>query len=97
MHRRVGADFEVLRRRDMESRYPAMTIRDDEYCVLDRRGGWNEPDTYISALHAKVIDMGVEIREDEPVEEFIRQGDRITGVRLAEVLEIWQRTRWFAR
>ena len=83
MHRRVGADFEVLRRRDMESRYPALTIRDDEYCVFDRRGGWNEPDTYIRAMHAKVVDMGVEIREDEPVEEFVREGDRMTGVRLS--------------
>ncbi len=81
MHRRAGARFEVLRRAETEKRFPALRIRDDEYCVLDLRGGWNEPDTYIAALSAKVREMGVEVREDDPVEEFIVEDGKVRGVR----------------
>jgi len=81
MQHGAGAKFEVLRRKEMEQRFPALSIKDSEYCVLDLRGGWNEPDTYIHALRAKVREMGVEIRENEPVEEFIVEGGRVRGVR----------------
>jgi len=81
MHRRAGARFEILRRDELEKRFPALHIGDDEYGVLDLRGGWNEPDTYIRALRAKVLEMGVEIQEDEPVEDFVIEGGRVKGVR----------------
>ena len=81
MHRRAGARFDVLRSAQVEERFPDLRIRDDEYCVLDYRGGWNEPDTYIRALSARVRQLGVEIREDEPVEEFSIESGRVSGVR----------------
>ena len=56
-------------------------MQEDEYGILGLRGGWNEPDTYIAALAARVRDIGVEIIEDEPVEEFINGGGKIKGVR----------------
>ena len=88
MHRRVGARFEILRRGEVEKRFPALRIKDDEYCILDPRGGWNEPDTYIAALSDKVREMGVEIREYEPVEEFIRADEKIKGVRTRNTGEL---------
>ena len=45
MQHRAGAKFEVLRRKDMEQRFPALNIKDNEYCVLDLRGGWNKSST----------------------------------------------------
>jgi glycine/D-amino acid oxidase-like deaminating enzyme len=88
MHCRVGARFEVLRRGEVEKRFPALRIKDDEYCILDLRGGWNEPDTYIAALSARVREMGVEVREDEPVEEFILEDAKVKGVRTRKAGEL---------
>ena len=81
MYRRAGARFDTLRSAEVEERFPDLRIRNDEYCVLDYRGGWNEPDTYIRALSAKVRQLGADIREDEPVEEFIIESGCVSGVR----------------
>ena len=82
MHRSCGARFEVLRRRELEARFPELRLRDDEYGVLDLRGGYNEPDSYIPALTAKVRESGVQIREHCTVEDFLIEGHRMQGVRL---------------
>ena len=80
MHRRAGGKFEVLRRPALEARFPDLRIKDDEYGILDLRGGYNEPHRYIPALMAKVGEMGVEIREHEALADFIIEGDRVKGV-----------------
>ena len=61
MHRRVGAQCEILKDREVEQCFAALRLQEDEYGILGLRGGWNEPDTYIAALAAQVRDMGVEI------------------------------------
>ena len=61
MHRRVGAQCEILKDREVEQCFAALRLQEDEYGILGLRGGWNEPDTYIAALAARVRDMGVEI------------------------------------
>ena len=88
MHRRVGARFEILDRSAVAKRFPALHIEENEYGILDLRGGWNEPDTYIAALAAKVREMGVEIREQEPVEAFIQAEGGIKGVRTRTLGEL---------
>ena len=88
MHRRAGARFLVLRRREIEERFPDLRIGDDEHGVLDLRGGYSEPDRYLPALSAKVRDMGVEIREGVTVEDFLVEGGRVTGVRTRESGEL---------
>lgn len=82
MHRRSGARFEVLRRSELKARFPDLRIKDNEYGVLDLRGGYSEPDRYIPALAAKVRELGVEIREHHTVEDFLVEGGRIKGVHL---------------
>ncbi len=82
MHRRCGARFEVLRRRELEARFTDLRLGDDEYGVLDLRGGYNEPDRYIPALTAKVRESGVQIREHCTVEDFLIERHRVQGVRL---------------
>ena len=81
MHRRAGGRFEVLRRGDLEARFPDLKVAAEEYGVLDLRGGYSEPDRYIPALAAKVREMGVEIREGETIEDFVMEGGEVTGVR----------------
>ena len=86
--RRAGGRFEVLRGRLLEERFPDLKVGDEEYGVLDLRGGWNEPDRYIPALTAKVREMGVEIREGETVEEFLVESGQVKGVRLRNTGEL---------
>lgn len=82
MHRRAGARFEVLRRKELETRFPDLRVKDNEYGVLDLRGGYSEPDRYIPALAAKVRELGVQIRAHCTVEDFLIEGNRVQGVRL---------------
>ena len=88
MQRRAGAHFDILRRAEVEERFPDLRIGDDEYCVLDYRGGWNEPETYIRALTARIRQMGVEVRENLAVEEFLIEDGRLSGIRTRTAGEI---------
>ena len=88
MHRRSSARFEVLRRSELEARFPDLRLEDDEYGVLDLRGGYNEPDRYIPALTAKVRESGVQIREHCIVEDFLIEHHRVQGVRLRDGEEL---------
>ena len=88
MQRDAGAQFEVLRRPDIEARFPDLRIAEEEYGVLDLRGGYSEPDRYLPALTAKVRDLGVQIQEGQVVEEFLIEGGSVTGVRTSESGEL---------
>ena len=88
MHRRAGARFEVLSRRQVEERFPDLRLTQNEHGVLDLRGGYSEPDRYIPALEAKVRQLGVDIREHSSVERFLVRSDRVQGVSLSDGTEL---------
>ncbi len=88
MQRAAGARFDVLERRNVEKRFPDLCLKDDERGVLDYRGGWSEPDRYIPALAAKVRELGVEIREQQTVEDFLVENGRVVGVRTRQAGEL---------
>ncbi len=88
MQRDAGARFEVLRRPEIEARFPDLRVAEEEYGVLDLRGGYSEPDRYLPALTAKVRDLGVQIQEGQVVEEFLIEGGRVEGVRTRESGEL---------
>ena len=88
MHRAAGARFDLLNRSDLEKRFPALRLKNDECGVLDYRGGWSEPNRYIPALAAKIRALGVEIREYQTVEGFIVENDRVHGVRTSKSGEL---------
>ena len=67
MWRRNGGQFDILRGSEISERFPDLLSTDDEYGILDHRSGFSEPHHYVSALKAKLVDMGVEIREHETV------------------------------
>ena len=80
MWRQLGAQFDVLRGGEISERFPDLVAQDTDSGTLDLRAGYSEPHRYVPALRAKVEDMGVEIRENEPVTGFERSGGRVTGV-----------------
>ena len=60
--------FDVLRGGEISERFPDMVALETDTGVLDLRAGYSEPHRYVPALRAKLEDMGVEIREHEPVD-----------------------------
>ena len=80
MWHRLGGRFEVLRGREITERFPDLAAIETDIGVLDLRSGYSEPHRYVPALRAKLEDMGVEIRETEPVVGFDIDGGRVRGV-----------------
>ena len=80
MWRRLGGRFEVLRGGEISERFPDLAAVEADIGVLDLRSGYSEPHHYVPALRAKLEDMGVEIRENEPVVGFDIHGGRLKGV-----------------
>ncbi len=80
MWRRLGGQFEVLNGGEIRERFPDLATEETEIGVLDLRSGYSEPHRYIPALRAKLEDMGVEFRENEPVTGFDLREDRVRGV-----------------
>ena len=80
MWRRLGGRFEVLRGGEISERFPDLAAVETDIGVLDLRSGYSEPHRYVPALRAKLEDMGVEIRENEPVAGFDIHGGRLRGV-----------------
>lgn len=77
---RLGARFEVLRGGEISESFPDLAVQETEIGILDPRSGYSEPHRYIPALKAKLEDMGVEFRENEPVTGFDLRNDRVRGV-----------------
>ena len=80
LHDNLGAKYETYIGRELTDKFSDVITKDDEYGVLDPRGGYSEPDTYIPALRNKIESMGVKIQENEIVNNFIFNGNKITGV-----------------
>ncbi len=81
LYKRLGAPFEILTSAEIRKRWPDLTPREDFIGLLDPLGGYSEPNEYIPAITQKIREMGVEIRENETVTDFIMKGDCVTGVK----------------
>ena len=73
--------YAILDAAEMRRRWPDLRPHDEWIGLLDPQGGYSEPDEYLPALAARVRSLGVEIREGERVEEVLRDGVRVVGVR----------------
>ena len=80
MWRRNGGQFDILRGAEISERFTDLESEDTDYRVLDHRSGFSEPHHYVSALKAKLEDLGVDIRENEPVIGFELRGGRVREV-----------------
>ena len=86
LYDRCGAPYEVLDAREMRARWPALRPRDEQIGLYDPRGGYSEPDEYLPALARRCRELGVEIREGQPVGEIVVRGGRAAGVRTPDGL-----------
>ena len=80
MWERIGGRYEVLRGGEISERFPDLAVQETDIGVLDPRSGYSEPHRYIPALRAKLEDMGVEFRVNEPVTGFDLRNGHLRGV-----------------
>lgn len=83
LYERLAIPYETLDAHEIQKRWPDLTPRDDLIGLYDPNGGYSEPDEYIAALSGQVRRLGVDVLENEPVFDFLRSGDQITGVQTA--------------
>ncbi len=84
LYDRLGAPYEILDAAEMHQRWPELTPAESDIGLFDPLGGYSEPEEYIPALAQRCRELGVEIREGEPVTGFIQRNGRVTGVTTAE-------------
>lgn len=77
---RLGSKVEVLRGKELTNKFSSVVGNHEEFGILDLRGGYSEPHRYVPALHKKIKDMGVQIREHEEVVDFDLKGSKINGI-----------------
>jgi glycine/D-amino acid oxidase-like deaminating enzyme len=83
LYDRLGAQYEILDAEAMQRRWPQLRLPDSTIGLYDPLGGYSEPHEYLPAITARVRELGVEIREHEPVADVIVRGGRAVGVRTA--------------
>ena len=80
LHDSLGAKYETYIGNELTDKFSDVKTKDDEYGILDPRGGYSEPHTYIPALRKKIESMGVKIVENEQVNNFNFSGNKLKGV-----------------
>ncbi len=88
LYDRLGAPYEVLNAAEIHARWPELHPTAEIIGLHDPLGGYSEPDDYIPALSRHVRELGVEIVEQQPVQNFIESQGRITGVQTSG--RIWE-------
>ena len=84
MYEALGAPFQILDAGEISEKWPDLHPPGEAKGLFDPLGGYSEPDEYIPAIARQCRQLGVEIRENEKVEEFILQNGAVTGVRTAK-------------
>lgn len=81
LYDRLGAPYRVLTAGEIRQRWPRLHPPMDFVGLHDPLGGYSEPPEYLSALAQRVRELGVEVRENTVVTDFLRSGAAVTGVR----------------
>ncbi|MAU08366.1 MAG: hypothetical protein CL607_00975 [Anaerolineaceae bacterium] len=86
LYDQLDVPYEVLDATEIHYRWPKLTPDTASGIVglYDPLGGYSEPQRYIPAIAAKARQLGVEIRENQIVTGFERNGDTFTGVQTAD-------------
>ena len=80
LHDELGAKYEIYIGDELTKKFSDLKAEDDEYGILDPRGGYSEAHTYIPALRKKIENMGVKIFENEEVRNFTFSGNKTNGL-----------------
>ncbi len=81
LYRECQLPYEILSAREIRQRWPLLTPADNLMGLFDPLGGYSEPDDYVPALAQHCRALGVDIREGVTVTEFVKEGDRVIGLR----------------
>src|SRR5690606_4544240 len=80
LYEQCGVPFEILTAKEMHSRWPDLYPSGELVGLFDPLGGYSEPENYLAALKIACIKLGVDIREEEPVRDFVFRSGSIAGV-----------------
>lgn len=80
LYEQCGAPFEILTAKEMRTRWPDLYPSGELVGLFDPLGGYSEPDEYLSALKIACSKLGVDIREEEPVKDFVLRSGSIAGI-----------------
>lgn len=72
--------YEVIDAKEIRYRWPELTPSDDVIGLHDPLGGYSEPDDYIPALTQQCRHLGVDIREQQLVTDFLLKNGQVRGV-----------------
>ena len=86
LYDKLSVPYQQLNAAETVRRWPALHPREDAVGLFDPLGGYSEPAEYIPALRARVEQLGVEIREYQPVTGIEAKAGAVKGVRTAEGL-----------
>lgn len=76
--------YEIIDAAQIRKRWPDLNPPEDIIGLYDPLGGYSEPDEYLPALANKCRELGVEIREHQPVDDFLMRDGRVAGVTTPE-------------
>jgi sarcosine oxidase, subunit beta len=71
---------EIIGAQEIHHRWSDLTPKEDTIGLYDPLGGYSEPDQYIPALTQRCRDLGVDIREQHPVSDFLLKNGNVYGV-----------------
>ncbi len=71
--------YEILDAAEIRQRWSLLRPDDDAIGLFDPLGGYSEPDDYVPALAQKCRELGVDIREEVIVSDFVKERGRIKG------------------
>ena len=86
LYDKLSVPYQELNASEISRLWPALHPREDAVGLFDPLGGYSEPAEYIPALRARVEQLGVEIREYQPVTGIEVKAGTVKGVRTAEGL-----------
>lgn len=72
--------YEIIDAQEIRHRWSDLTPADDTIGLYDPLGGYSEPDQYVPALAQRCRDLGVDIREQQLVTDFMLKSGDVRGV-----------------
>lgn len=80
LHDECEVPYEIIDAQEIHQRWSDLTPADDMIGLYDPLGGYSEPDQYVPALARRCHDLGVDIREHQPVSDFLLKSGKVCGV-----------------
>jgi glycine/D-amino acid oxidase-like deaminating enzyme len=84
LYDRLGVRYEDLNDGEIRRRWPALRPPEGFTGLLDRSGGYSEPDEYVPALLGACRRLNVNVQEGRTVTGLLTSGGRVRGVRTRE-------------